>query len=206
MHLAGEMIASGASDQAVAARIGGISRMAAARHRHHIEKFAKAIVAAANKGKDARDERNQLVAAAESGDNAAAFLALNQIAADLRRVQERLERTADAAEVDQQRLAVASLSGQQLRAAEVRAKLGRVGGYAPPRRELSDAQPFVLNIQFRGGRTERIEGTPISPDDPVFNALPTIPLSIRAAHKASGSGTSVADGSDDEEEVFDEDV
>jgi hypothetical protein len=107
VRIAGEMIAAGASDQTVADRISGISRMAVARHRqNHIERPAKAIVAAANKGKDARDERDQLVAAAESGDTAAAFLALNQIAADLRRVQERLERTADAAEADKQRLAV----------------------------------------------------------------------------------------------------
>jgi hypothetical protein len=90
-------------------------------------------VAAANKGRDAREEQEQLVAAAEQGNVAAAFLSLERIAADLRRVQERLERTAEAAEVDQQRLAVASLSGLQLRAAEVRAKLGGVGGYATPR-------------------------------------------------------------------------
>jgi hypothetical protein len=152
------LIAAGASDQAVADRIGGISRMAVARHRqNHIERPAKAIVAAANKGKDVRDEREQLVAAAEAGDVAAAFLSLERIAADLRRVQERLERTADAAEVDNQRLAVASLSGQQLRAAEVRAKLGGVGGYAPPRSDKGDAAPFVLNINFRGQKPLRIE-------------------------------------------------
>jgi ABC-type uncharacterized transport system substrate-binding protein len=84
LRLAAEMIASGASDQAVADRIGGISRMAVARHRqNHVERPAKAVVAAANKAKDVRDEREQIVAAAESGDTAAAFLALNQIAADL---------------------------------------------------------------------------------------------------------------------------
>jgi hypothetical protein len=128
------MIAAGASDQAVADRIGGISRMAVARHRqNHIERPAKAIVAAANKGKDVRDEREQIVAAAEAGDVAAAFLGIAEIAKDLKILRDRLERTADAAETDSQRLAVASLSGQQLRAAEVRARLGNVGGYAPPR-------------------------------------------------------------------------
>src|SRR4029077_1957760 len=110
--LTAEMIAAGASDQRIADRIGGISRMAVARHRqNHIERPAKAIVAAANKGKDVRDERQQLLAADEAGDVAAAFLSLERIAMDLRRVQERLERTADAAEADKQRLAVASLSG-----------------------------------------------------------------------------------------------
>ena len=205
MRVAAEMIAEGVTDQAVADRIGGISRMAAARHRHHIERAAKAIVAAANKGKDVRDEREQLVAAAESGDTAAAFLALNQIAADLRRVQERLERTADAAEVDNQRLAVASLSGQQLRAAEVRAKLGGVGGYATPRSEKPSGAPFVLNINFSGGRTTRIEGMPMHPDDPAFNALPTTPFSVERRYAADRDGTPQDELCDDEA-LFDEDV
>jgi hypothetical protein len=199
LRIVAEMIAAGASDQAVASTIGGISRMAVARHRqNHIERPAKAIVAAANKGKDVRDEREQLIAAAEGGDVAAAFLSLERIAADLRRVQERLERTADAAEGDQQRLAVASLSGQQLRAAEVRAKLGGVGGYATPRSDKGNAQPFVLNIHFSGGRTQRIEGTPMQPDDPAFNTMPVMPLSIGEAHDDASE-------TDDEAE-FDDDV
>src|SRR5690348_13562139 len=99
------MIATGASAQAVANKIGLVSRMSVARHRqNHVERPAKAIVKAANKGKDVRDERNQLIAAVEGGDLAAAFLSLERIAADLRRVQERLERTAEAAECDKQRL------------------------------------------------------------------------------------------------------
>jgi hypothetical protein len=205
LKLAAEMIATGASDQMVADRIGGISRMVVARHRqNHIERPARAVLAAANKGRDARQEREQLVAAAENGDTAAAFLALNQIAADLRRVQERLERTAEAAEIDQQRIAVASLSGQQLRAAEVRAKLGGVGGYATPRGEKSDGAPFVLNIVFSGGRTQRIEGVPIPPDDPAFDAIPTVPLPIRSA---SGSGVAVdAHDEGDDGAEYDEDV
>src|SRR5262249_54563182 len=145
----------------------------------------KAILAAANKGRDTREEREQLVSAAEQGDVAAAFLSLERIAADLRRVQERLERTAEAAETNQQRLAVASLSGQQLRPAEVRAKLGGVGGYATPRTDKGNAAPFVLTINFSGGRTQRIEGTPMHPDDPAFNVVPTVPLSISARDDAS---------------------
>jgi hypothetical protein len=203
LRIAAEMIAAGASDQSVANKIGGISRMAAARHRHHIEKTAKAIVAAANKGKDVRDEREQLVAAAEAGDTAAAFLALNQIAADLRRVQERLERTADAAEADKQRLAVASLSGQQLRAAEVRAKLGGVGGYAPPRSEMSSAPPFSLVIHFRD-RTETISASPLDPGDPVFNAVPSVPLSIGGTSGSLDAPNVIPDEGDETE--FEDDV
>jgi hypothetical protein len=183
--------------------------MAVARHRqNHIERPARAVLAAVNKGRDVRQEREDLVATAESGDTAAAFLALSQIAADLRRVQERLERTADAAEVDQQRLAVASLSGQQLRAAEVRAKLGGVGGYASPRGVASDAPKFELNIIFSGGRTQHIVGTPMHPDDPAFNAVPAVLLPIddrsRAAH---GEAADLAYTSpDDDEAEFDEDA
>lgn len=119
-------------------------------------------------------------------------------------MHERLERTADAAELDNQRLAVASLSSAQLRAAEVRAKMGGVGGYAPPRGEKSDGAPFVLNIVFSGSRTQRIEGVPIHPDDPAFNAYPAAPLSIGSASGAA-IAPGVADGPGDEAE-FDEDV
>lgn len=205
LRIAAEMIAAGASDQTVADRVGGISRMAVARHRqNHIERPAKAIVAAANKGKDLRDERDQLVAAAQGGDVAAAFLSLERIAGDLRRVQERLERTADAAEGDKQRLAVASLSGQQLRAAEVRAKLGGVGGYATPRTEQLGGAPFVLNILFSNGHTQRIEGTPMHPDDPAFDALPAAPLSIGSA--TGRVVTADADDEGDDSADFDEEV
>jgi hypothetical protein len=203
LRIAAEMIAAGSTDQAVAKKIGCISRMAVARHRqNHIERPAKAIVAAANKGKDVRDEREQLVAAAEAGDTAATFLALNQIAADLRRVQERLERTADAAEEDKQRLAVASLAGQQLRAAEVRAKLGGVGGYASPRADKPGGAPFVLNIIFSEREATRIEGTPIHPDDPAFNAVPSMPLSIGGTHDGASGVTDEQHG----EAEFGEDV
>jgi len=45
--------------------------MVVARHsQNHIEKPAKAIITAANKGKDARSEREQLVVATEQGDMA----------------------------------------------------------------------------------------------------------------------------------------
>jgi len=198
-----ELIANGVSDRSIARQLGGLSHTSVARHRqNHIERPAKAIVAAANKGRDTREEREQLVAAAEQGDVAAAFLSLERIAADLRRVQERLERTAEAAEVDQQCLAVASLSGQQLRAAEVRAKLGGVGGYATPRSDKGNAHPFVLNIHF-SDRTQRIEGTPMHPDDPAFNAVPSMPLSIGGTH--GGDGSPLGEEQDDETE-FDHDV
>src|SRR5678816_3586439 len=88
-RLAAEMIAAGQSDHLVAKTLGGLSHGSARRHRiNHVESPLRAVLEAANRTRDIRAERNRVVAAAEAGDTAAAFLALNQIAADLRRVQE----------------------------------------------------------------------------------------------------------------------
>jgi hypothetical protein len=88
-----EMVLSGAPDQAIADRIGGISRVGVLRHRqHHIVAPARALVEAAAKGRDAVEQRAQVLAAAEAGDPSA-FIALAAIVADLRKVHERLERT-----------------------------------------------------------------------------------------------------------------
>jgi len=154
---AAEMIAAGTTDQAIAVQF-GVGRMAVSRHRrNHLVAPAKALVEAAGKGQAAAEQRAQVLAAAEAGDPSA-FVALAGIVADLRKVHERLERTAEAAEQDGQRMAVAGLSAQQLRAAEVRAKIGGVGNYAPGRGAGDGVNPpqFAVNIFFSGGRTETI--------------------------------------------------
>src|SRR4051812_39624013 len=100
-RLAAQMIAGGATDQAIADKV-GTGRMSVQRHRTaHVVAPAKALAEAAGKGQDAREQRAQVLAAAEAGDPSA-FVALAGIVADLRKVHERLERTADAAEVDNQ--------------------------------------------------------------------------------------------------------
>ena len=133
--------------------------MAVSRHRrNHIEAPAKAIAQAAAKGRDVVEQRSQVLAAAEAGDPVA-FIALSEIVADLRKVHERLERTAEAAEHDNQRLAVSALSAQQLRAAEVRARMGGVGGYTPARgiaEGVVGGAKFSVNIIFSNGHTETI--------------------------------------------------
>ena len=60
-------------------------------------------------------------------------------------------RTAAAAEYDSQRLAVASVSAQQLRAAEVRAKIGGVGGYGASKVAGQGNMPFsvIINLPDR---------------------------------------------------------
>ncbi len=153
----GEMIAAGASDQAVADRVGGVNRMAVARHRlNHVVAPAKALAEAAGKGRDAAEQRAQVIAAAEAGDPAA-FVALSAIVADLQKVHARLERTADAAEQDNQRLTVASLSAQQLRATEVRAKMGGHGGYGQGKASPDGGQGvFSVNIHLGGKIVESI--------------------------------------------------
>ena len=148
-RIASEMIAGGATDGAIAARLGrGLHRMSVSRHRrNHVVAPAKALAAVAGKGQDAIEQRAQVLAAAEAGDPSA-FVALAGIVADLRKVHERLEATADAAARDNQRVAVASLSAQQLRAAEVRAKIGGVGGYGASKAAGQGNMPFSVTINL----------------------------------------------------------
>ena len=148
-RIASEMIAGGATDGAIAARLGGgLHRMSVSRHRrNHVVAPAKALAEVAGKGRDAIEQRAQVLAAAEAGDPSA-FVALAGIVADLRKVHERLEATADAAARDNQRVAVASLSAQQLRAAEVRAKIGGVGGYGASKAAGQGNTPFSVTINL----------------------------------------------------------
>jgi hypothetical protein len=207
LRIAAEMIAAGATDRAVANKIGGINRMTIFRHRHnHIEKPLKALVAAANKGRAVQDEREQLVAAAEGGDVAAAFLGLEKIAADMRAVYARLERVAGAAEADNQRLAVASLSTAQLRGAEVRARLGGVGHYAAPKADRGAGVPFVLHINFSGRPTTTIEGTTWRPDDPMHDAPTPTFASIDTPDRAPERHGSTLGGDEDDEDLADDGV
>src|SRR3954464_12918879 len=91
--LACQLIATGVTDQAIADRL-GVNRSAVGGHRHnHVLAPTRALVAAASKGQDVAAQRAHMVAAAEAGDPVA-FLALSAIVADLKRVHERLERTA----------------------------------------------------------------------------------------------------------------
>lgn len=180
IKIAAEMIAAGASDQAVADKIGGINRMTAHRHRiNHVQKPAQIIAEAAGKGLAVRQEREKLVQAAET-DAVAAFIGLAGIVDDLKQVRDRLERTATVAEDGAQLGAVAALTAQQTRLADTRAKLGSVGGYAPAKAQEANLPIFNLTIQFSGGQTEHItavggpaidmeplpdDGLPDDPDD-----------------------------------------
>ena len=170
---AAERIAAGNSDQAVANALNAMtpdmpamSLMAVSRHRRsHILAPAKALAEAAGKGREVAEQRALVLAAAEAGDPSA-FVALAGIVADLRKVHARLEATADAAARDNQRVAVASLSAQQLRAAEVRAKIGGVGGYGASKAAGQGNTPFSVTINL----PNRQVSISLAPETPAADA------------------------------------
>jgi hypothetical protein len=160
-RIAAEMLAEGATDQAVAAQI-GVNRMAVARHRHnHVIKPAQDRLAIVSKGAAPRQERQQLAAAAASDapspkDYAEAFFGLKAQAEKLSRIEERLERMAALAEAGTSANTVAQLAAQQLRGVEVGARLAGAGGYAPGKGPGENAgTPFSVNI-ILGGVVERM--------------------------------------------------
>jgi hypothetical protein len=135
----------------------GVGRMSMWRHRiSHVLAPAKALADAAAKGREVADQRAKALGAAEAGDPAA-YLALSAIVDGLRRVDNRLERVGAAAEQHGQRIAVASLAGQQLRVVETRAKLGNVGGYGAARASSDGASAprFQVTIVL-DGKTDTI--------------------------------------------------
>ena len=176
---AAQLVASGLTDEAVGKQL-GVSRAAAQRHRTlHIVAPARALVQAAAKDAPAKEKRAEILAAAEAGDPTA-FVELAAIVSDLKKVHQRLERTADAAEEDNQRLAVASLSSQQLRAAEEPEH--RCGGVGDDQ-DLGDAhadRPADLHCLVRepARRRDRPPQPTAKPRHPadldVLNALITI--------------------------------
>ena len=129
-----ELIAEGVPDVGIAAEL-RVGRMAVHRHRvAHVLAPAQAIAAAATKSRAAEAQRNQVIAAAEAGelDPVTRYLAEAAIVDYMRPVGERLERVAAGAEATGHILGVSALSGQQIRHAEARAKMGGMAATAPP--------------------------------------------------------------------------
>jgi hypothetical protein len=162
---AAEMLAAGATDQAIADKLGGMSRMAVARHRqNHVIKPAQDRLALISKGAGPRQERQQLAEAAAADAPspqafADAFLGLKAQAEKLAAIEARLERMQTVAEAGKSANAVAQLSAQQLRAVEVGSKLSGAGGYAPTKpAEAGGGTVFAVNFIFSNGRREGFEG------------------------------------------------
>ena len=124
------------------------------------------------------------------------------------RRRRRPRRLAPSAESDGHHSSVAQLSGQQLRAAEVRARLGNTGGYAPPKTNPAAAVPFSIVMQFQGeGRQpERIECTPTAPViDGAVQPVPGLP-GLGSAAATTVVMEPPSDIEDDKFEQLDEDV
>jgi hypothetical protein len=153
-QVAAKMIASGATDQAIADRLGeGLHRMAVSRHRRlHIEAPARAVAEMAGKGQDARQQRDEQLAAIERGDPLAIFK-LDAIANDISRIAQRLDGSASEAAAAGQHGGHAALAGQLLRQAELRARLG---GHDRPAPIDGHGAMFSVTIQFSSGQAERI--------------------------------------------------
>ena len=143
-------VLAGETDQAIADRH-GFTRAAMQRHRvNHIEAPARAMAKVASRGQDVARERRALAQA--TAEDPRVWLALNSITADLRKIHDRLDQAADAAAEKGQVMALNAVSGQLIRAAEVRAKLGGVGG------EKEKAATFELKIFIGGEAPVVIEG------------------------------------------------
>ncbi len=174
LQLAADMVNAGASDQAIADRLGSLSRMAVRRHReNHIAAPLQHRLAIAAKGSEHVRERQALAQAAAADapspqQFADAVLGLRAQAEKLERIEGRLERMATIAEAGGSHSGVAALAGQQIRSVEVGARLAGVGGYAP--RAVGEGtvqQPVSITINF-AGEGESITIAPVTtfqPDD-----------------------------------------
>lgn len=152
------------SDQAIADAIAhtpgaGKSREAVSRHRRfHVLAPAKALVAASQKDAEAKAQRQEIATAAAEGDGPRVWLALNAIVADLKAINDRLNKGSEDAAAAGQLAILSSLAGQQLRAVEHRAKLGGLTGFVPAK-EQDRGEPVVfrLSINLGNGDEVRIE-------------------------------------------------
>jgi hypothetical protein len=159
-----ELIAEGVADVGIAAAL-NVGRMSVHRHRTaHVLAPARAIATAAAKSRPVEAQRNEVVAAAEAGelDATTTYLALAPITNSMRRVDDRVERTAAVAEAAGHFIGVSALSGQQIRLAEMRAKLGGHGGYRNSLAGPDSGRPkFSVSIYFSNGHQETITATPV---------------------------------------------
>src|SRR5438552_3587864 len=155
-----EAVARGMSDQKIADEL-GISRSGAQRHRvSHVVSVARAIAAAGAKDAAAREQRQEIIAAAENGTlKPEDYLSLAAIVSEFKSIGARLDRAATAAEMGGSHPVVISAAAQQIRLNESKARLAGHGGFAPARnREGGGEVPvFNLTIHLGNGKTEEIK-------------------------------------------------
>jgi hypothetical protein len=171
LKIANEMIAAGTTDAEIIARL-SCGRMSIQRHRtRHVEQPAAALARVAAKGKDVAQQRKDTIEAAERGDDVAAFLGLDSITHDVRKVSKRLSRAAKATEAAGQYTAMTGVVAQQHKNLDLR---GRLGGHLVPQKstpgEGSQTQ-FNLVINMPDGKTERLTTVVEGPTAPVIDMI-----------------------------------
>jgi hypothetical protein len=168
-RVAQEMVLAGASDQAVGDRV-GVSRAAAERHRkNHLRPVVQALAQGTVKDAPARQQRKELIEAAEKGDppDPSTLLSLSSLTSDLRKALDRIEKASDKAEQGGQLTALSGLLQQLHRNIESRAKLAGHGGFAASKTQIGIGvgarafEPFVLRLNLPG-RTETLV---LAPED-----------------------------------------
>jgi hypothetical protein len=165
--------ASGAPDRELAQRF-GVSHMAIGRHRRaHIVRPMVAAVAALDRGRARRQQREQQLAAIEQGDPlaiaTAAFSAPRQLA-KITEAESRLTRLADAAEASGAVTAATQVVSQQLKSVEIGSRIAQTGGYGAVHvaGQSGEARTLSITMVFpNAGRTESmtIIETPKQPSD-----------------------------------------
>jgi hypothetical protein len=120
---------------------------------------ARAIAAAGAKDAPARDQRQQIIAAAENGTlKPEDYLSLAAIVSEFKSIGARLDRTATAAEMGGVHPVVVSAAAQQIRLNESKARLAGHGGFAPARNREGAGEVPVFSVTFNfSGKTERID-------------------------------------------------
>jgi hypothetical protein len=141
----------GGSDREVGRQL-GVSHTAAGRHRRtHIVAPMRAATAALDKGRAVRAQRERHLAAIEGGD-LFEILSTGSIAADLRKIRDRLDTSAEDAASANQHTAHAALASQLHRGIELR---GKLGGHDKTQPGGSAAAMFSVQIVFSSS-TEKI--------------------------------------------------
>jgi hypothetical protein len=136
---------------------------------------AAALAKVAAKGKDVARQRKDTIEAAERGDEVTAFLALDAITTDARKVAKRLGRAAKATEAAGQFSQMTGVVAQQHKNLDLRGRLGALPGFTPQKLSPGEQFPvFNMVINMPNGTQERLTTvveapTAALPDAPVID-------------------------------------
>jgi hypothetical protein len=161
-----------------------------------VEQPAAALAKVAAKGKDVAQQRKDTIEAAERGDEVAAFLGLDAITTDVRKVAKRLGRAAKATEAAGQFTAMTGVVAQQHKNLDLRGRLGAHPGFVPQKITPGEQSPsFNLTINLPGGQTERLS-TVVEPrpGDGPYAPIADTPMIDATPIPAAPDGEQIDDG------------